>query len=494
MKEATLTTHEASVTTKNISTVTLLKVAQYPFLILSMMLIPRIMGPEIYGEYALLISIITMTASMIDFGGGTDIFGRFVPEFQVQSKADQISRLSSGILALKSIIDLFTVLVLFPILYLFYGTRFPGSYFLLVVAIVLVRDWQTVPYALLFGLNKLVWFASQDPMRRALSLVFILLLFHYFNLFGAVLSTLVVECCLGVFAFYWTSSYFCWQHFRVDLNFLKPYVSFHAFFYVSAFLLNAWQRLGNPLIVSMAKDSRQVALFDIPNQIFLITATFTLVVIASLTPIFTKLLLVGKEGKITSWSRLILKYTAVFCVMTLSGFLLAGQDLIPLIIGPAYRDIFPNGVVLLSAMFPMSIVQLGQVFSVVYKRPGLYLKALCGAIVTFLAIAVTLIPSHASMGCSIATLASCIVLAALMCLSFGSKLIACLAESFKVIALGGILAVFLPFRGTLVTNLLLAICMAVTYCLLLFATRVLNLQEIEEVIRALKHKTDREPA
>jgi O-antigen/teichoic acid export membrane protein len=492
MKEPTLTTHEASVTTKNISTVTLLKVAQYPFLILSLMFIPRIMGKEVYGEYALLISIITMTASLIDFGGGTDIFGRFVPEFQVQGQPERIAKLSSGILALKGIIDLFTVLVLFPILYLSYGTRFSGSYFLLVVAIVLVRDWQTVPYALLFGLNRLVWFASQDPMRRALSLVFILLLFHYFGLFGAVLSTFVVECCLGVFAFYWTHSYFSLRDFRVDLNFLKPYISFHAFFYISAFLLNAWQRLGNPLIASMAKDSAQISLFDIPNQIFLITATFTLVVIASLTPIFTKLLLIGKEGKIAAWSRLILKYTAVFCVMTLSGFLLAGRDLIPLIIGPAYREIFPNGVVLLSAMFPMSIVQLGQVFSVVYKRPGIYLKALCGAISTFLVISVMLIPSHASMGCSIATLTSCIVLAALMCLSFGSKLIPCLADSFKVIALGGILAAFLPFRGTLVTNLLLVVCMAVTYCLLLFATRVLNLREVKEVIQALKHKTDLE--
>ena len=92
MKEVVLTTHEASVTTKNISTVTLLKVGQYPFLIASMMLIPRLMGPATYGEYALLISIITMTASLIDFGGGTDMFGRFVPEFEVLRRIDQSSQ------------------------------------------------------------------------------------------------------------------------------------------------------------------------------------------------------------------------------------------------------------------------------------------------------------------------------------------------------------------------------------------------------------------
>src|SRR5206468_2387105 len=96
MKEAPLTSHEASVTSKNISTVTLLKVGQYPFLVASMMLIPRLMGPTIYGEYALLISIITMTASLIDFGGGTDVFGRFVPEFEVRGQSANVQRLASG--------------------------------------------------------------------------------------------------------------------------------------------------------------------------------------------------------------------------------------------------------------------------------------------------------------------------------------------------------------------------------------------------------------
>ena len=393
---------------------------------------------------------------------------------------------------MKGVIDLTALAFLFPVLYHLYSDRFPHAYFFLVAAIVLVRDLQTVPYALLFGSNKLVKFSSQEPVRRVMSLFFILILFHYFGLLGAVLSTFVVECFLGTFGFFWARKYFSLDNLRVDLHFLKPYLSFHFIFYVSSFALNAWQRLGNPIIEYLTNDPRQVALFDVPNNIFLITGTFALVIIASLIPIFSRFLLVGKEDKIVKWAKLIMKYTGILCSMTFWGFILAGPDLIPIVIGSAYKGIFPNGAVLLLGLYPMSVLHLGQVFSVVYKKPGKYLQAVCLGILTFLLASISLVPVYSSMGCAIAVVVSCVAVATFMCISFGVKLFRCFFDGFKTMGVSLVFGPLLLFKGSLVTNLSLLIVFGLGYALLLFVTRVLTWQEIIEVWTAIRHKSELE--
>jgi hypothetical protein len=51
--------------TKIPSLAVLYKLAQYPFLILFVVFVPRRMGPEFYGQYALLISIVVITTSLL---------------------------------------------------------------------------------------------------------------------------------------------------------------------------------------------------------------------------------------------------------------------------------------------------------------------------------------------------------------------------------------------------------------------------------------------
>jgi len=480
-------TKEASVTTKNISTVVLLKIAQYPFLALAAMLIPRIMGPEVYGEYALLLSIIAITASLVSLGL-TEIFGRFIPEFENRGESANIKRLSSNFLTLKGAIDIISCIILFLVLHFVFGDRFSDTYFLLIIAILLANDWGYVPYSLLFGLNKLGKFASRDLIRRAMSLILILILFHYYGLLGAIMSTLLVEVFFTALTFFWTREYFRIEDFRVDWSFLKPYLSFGFIFYISWALLNLWQRLGNPMIEYMTNDATEVALFDIPNQIFLLTATFTLVVICSFVPIFTKLLLAQKEAKLINWSSLIMKYTGILCTMIFWAYVLAGADLIPIIIGSEYKDIFPNGIVLLLGIFPMIFAQLGILFSIVYKEPRRYFLALCFAFSAFLLGSILLIPRYASMGCSIATFISCVVLALVIYIYFRDKFHLCLMDGLKTIALGLIFVPFLFIRGNLFTNLLLVVCSVLGYIVLLFVSRVLNLIEVREIFQAIRHR------
>src|SRR4030095_10778961 len=99
-----MATTEAILTTKNLVSVALFKVAQYPFLLLYMITIPRMMGPELYGQYALLVSIIAIVPAWTDLGM-TKIYGRFVPELRLHNNVAAVAKFSSYLLALKAIID-----------------------------------------------------------------------------------------------------------------------------------------------------------------------------------------------------------------------------------------------------------------------------------------------------------------------------------------------------------------------------------------------------
>jgi O-antigen/teichoic acid export membrane protein len=478
-------THEARVTARNMSAVLLLKIAQYPFLVLSVLLIPRMMGPHAYGEYALVLSIVVMTASATELGLG-EICGRFVPNLELQGDPRPLERFATGLLAAKLALDVLLVGPLFLILWAAYGNRFPPIYYVLTILILVVLDLGAVPYGLMFGLNRLNLYALRFPLRRALTLILVLVLYHYFGLYGALASTLLVEAILTALYLCWARHFFRLQDFRVDLAFLKPYLQFGFVFYLSSGVTVVWQRIGNSLVAYLTTDSREVALFDIPNQIFLITTAFFLVTIGYLVPIFMRLLATGKEEKLVVWSNLLLKYVFALSTLMVGGFVIAGQELIPVVIGREYSAIYPNAAVLLLGIFPMIVVQLGYVFCVVYKEARMNLYALLGALIAFVPAAIVLVPPLASMGASLAMFLSTVVAAVVLSATFWPRMAPCLREGAQVVSLG---VVFVPFwflRRDLMIDLLLAAVAGGLYLVALLVTRKLRVEEILEVLRAAR--------
>ncbi len=478
-------THEAQVTARNMSVVLLLKLAQYPFLVLSVLLIPRMMGPYTYGEYALILSVVVMMASATELGLG-EICGRFVPNLELRGDPHLLQQFTTGLLAAKVTLDVLVAGPVFLLLWAAYGDRFPVAYFLLAISILIVQDLGSVPYGLMFGLNRLKLYALRLPLRRALTLVLVIVLYHYFGLYGAIVSTLLVEGILTGLNLFWARHFLRLQYFRVDMAYLKPYLMFGFVFFVSSGVTTVWQRAGNPLVAYLTGDSREVALFDIPNQIFLITTAFLLVTIGYLVPIFMHLLAKGKEQKLVTWSNLLLKYVFALSTLMVGGFLISGQELIPVMIGREFSAIYPNAVILMMGIFPMIVVQLGYVFCVVYNEAWKYLCALVCALITFVPATLVLVPHLASMGASLAMLMSTVVAAFVLGVAYWPRMAPSLRDGAQVVMFG---IVFVPFwflRQDLTINLLLAALAGSVYLVVLLFTRKLRFEEIFEVIRAAR--------
>jgi O-antigen/teichoic acid export membrane protein len=242
------------------------------------------------------------------------------------------------------------------------------------------------------------------------------------------------------------------------------------------------------LIQFLSHNPKEVAYYDLANQIFLINSMFIFFLFSAFIPVFTTLLIKNREDKINKWSSMILKNAGIICIIVLISILLVGSDLINLIFGIAYEKVFINLLILYFGIFPLLLAQIGTVYSIIYKEPRKYIIAISFAVIIFLVISFSCIPKYASIGCSIATLCSSIVLGMTMYVQFSEKISAyALKDLLKITFLGLIALPFILFKACLMTNLMLLILFVIIYTIVLFGVRILNIKEIKEIVEAIWH-------
>jgi O-antigen/teichoic acid export membrane protein len=481
-------TDEAHITTKNISALLVLKLLQYPFLFLFIFTIPRLMGPTTYGNYALFISIVMIASSITDFGRASEIFSRFVPEFESNQRPKDRNKIFGNIIFLQNIITVIGGIVFFFVYYFSFTDQFPFAYIILVLCIIFIRNNYSVFYAFLFGLNDLAKSNAVVPLRRVLSLVGVLVLYHYFGFVGAIVSTLLVDLCLATPAVYWTRAYFSRRCLNFDLGFMKPYLRYGVVFYFSAGLFTVWQKIGNILIERLTHDARQVAIFDIPNQLFTLMLAFIIAISFAFAPIFTKFNLDDKLPKLMKWSSLSVKYLGVLCTIIFLGFAINGEQLITLAVGSEYGESYLNGVIQLTGLFPLVVAYQGVLFSIVYKQPKKYFISLVVSIACFIISAWVLIPIYKTIGCAASVAVSCLVHAVFMYFSFHRFLSACLPNFLKTIGFGAIFLLVIRTEYSFLGGLALFVGITIGYIAILFIGKVLTVDECKDIFRSLRKK------
>jgi O-antigen/teichoic acid export membrane protein len=369
-----------------------------------------------------------------------------------------------------------------------YGSHYPTSYFILVVLIVLLTDWESVFFAVLFGFNKLILFAIREPLRRLLSVLLILILFQAFGILGAILASCLVSVVMLFIGILFAKDYIKFSKESISLGFLKPYLMFGIAVSISWVLINVWRTVGNILIDTLTNDSKAVAFFDITQRIFQVSSSITIMLINSLVPMFTTLLITNKSQKIVDWSKRITRYTCILNVIGVGIFIVFGLDIIPYVIGKEYRAVYPVAVVMLLCIFPLVLVQTGSLLSIVYKEQVQYLKLLTISVLSFAIAAILLIPKYSEMGCAIASVISYCLMAALVVYKFQDKMLPCLTQVFKILILGTFLSPILLLKGDWLLKFGVTLSFTGSFLLILFATKQISFQEVEEVITSLRSK------
>ncbi len=475
---------EAQTTIRNVS----LLLAQRGLLVAGNLifaaLVPRLMGPGNYGRYALVTSL-AIWFGLLSNLGLTQVMGRYVPEFILQGEKEKLKKFFNHLLVVSLMSGglLAGAFLFFALLWL----KDLDALLLTAMAVtVFLRTWAHPFFSLFLGLNQAARWGMSDIFRRWVSLFFLLPGFYLGGLLGACLAFLLAEFGVVAVGIWWGRSYLSWSEMGVDIDYLIPYLRFGFVFFIGSLLAAAFQNSGEVLIRFYHKDYDQVAYFNLAYNVYLTVSVAIPQFALAFAPLMTTLLAEGKTEALRQSAEHLLKWLTVGGVWVVFGVLLLGNDLVPLVLGVAYKPVAANLLPLSMMLLMQALSGVATVLTLVLDRPRIALTAATIRLAAFWGFGIPLVASLGSLGGCVAAL-----LASMLCAGyfiFGiQKLI-----SFSLRRWAweiGLAALFLPLgwlRLGWVVNLTLYLVFLIGYCSLLLLSGIITLPEIAAVGRAIR--------
>lgn len=445
--------------------------------------IPRIMGPNHYGQFALLFSLSFLFSMLNDFGL-TQVMSRYIPQFNLQGETENSKKLLNSFLMLRLVTGMFTS-GLYLIVTYFWLKEIHFLSLLMMAMVVLIRSWINLLFVFFLGLNQAARWGSREVLERLLSIPLLILLFKVGGLPGACLGLLLTEAFILTLGMWWGRPYLSRSHMHVDLHFLYPYLQFGLLFFISHVTSTALQHSGGVLVRTFNPDYTQVSYFELAQKIFL-TASFSYPQFAlSFAPLMTVLLKKGKTEILKEWVERLLKWLTVAGVGIMFCFLLLGGDLVRLILGKAYQPVVNN-------LFPLSFVFLffglnsvSNLINLVYEKPNVALTASIFRLVIFWGSGFFLVTLWGSFGACLAILIASIFNAGYL---FWRTRVDLSYSLRRWIFAAGAGVFFLPLillRSSLPVNVILFSFFLIGYVGILFLFRIIRWSEVRTLLQTV---------
>ena len=149
-------------------------------------LVPRLMGPALFGRYALLISV-SLWFALLNAPGAVSMLTRSIPRFVAANDGDGLRRLATSLVVLRALTGSFAAVGYFLVSTLVLGEpdRVAAAF---VAAGVLCCTVGTLSFALFLGLNQAARWGLGDLLHRWLALAFVPIGFAAAGLRGACLG------------------------------------------------------------------------------------------------------------------------------------------------------------------------------------------------------------------------------------------------------------------------------------------------------------------
>ncbi len=479
-------------TVRSVSIGTVWRACRYPFVVLSAILIPRLMGDKVYGEYAFFMSIYLMLDIVTDVGV-TQTFGRFLPELKAKD-AKEVTPFLHGMLFYGVLITLLVIVFGEGGLYLFGNLGFASSWWVLLSLLLIVTKVEGSLFAFIYGNNHIARYSSKELIRSASTLVLVLGGFLMFGLHGALWALLACELSLLIPALVWTRRELVSRPHIMPFSRFLPYLLFGARFYVPMLVFSFLQRSGNVFIKKLALGGEeaayeQVAYFDVANQYLLLTATFLGLIFTTLLPSMTALYIRDEHDRIAEWHARVMTYCGIVIAITVNALVLVGEDVLTLCLGADFRSVYPNAMVISLALPPALIAYAGTNFALLEKRTHAYLGGVLLGLASMAVACVWLVPKMGALGASWASVIGYSVLALVFVVRYWKEFRQMLVGLGKALGIG---VVFVPlwFVGA---NVWISggmfVVSSLVYAGLLIAFGIVSVEEIRKLVKNVRSST-----
>ena len=446
-------------------------------------LIPRMMGPEIYGRYALVTSLAALI-TLVSALGLRQVVGRYVFPFFLAGDTDSTRRLLGNLLTI-SLASGFLGALIYWVVTIRWLPELDPLVLTALACYVFVQAMGNYVFTSFLGFNQAARWGLKNILSAWLFLVFLPLGFHFWGLVGACVGLLATECIVLALGVSWIRGYYRGVQLRLELTYVWPYLRFGLIFFLSDVLALTTRRSGEVLVRAVSGDYAQVGFYGAAINVYAIVQTLMPQIVLAFVPLMTSLLLRGDRDKMARWVERILTGMTLFSVTLLFGVLLLGDNLVPLVFGASYHPVTIDLIPLTSALSFAALVSTGQLVATVFECPRLAVVGAGIGLATFWAVGVALTGPLGALGTCIGMLCAMV--------AFGGY-ITWRAQRFLRYSLRhwllalGLSALFVPLvwlRSSMGRNAVLYVAFLGSYAGILLLARVVTLADIVALSRFL---------
>jgi O-antigen/teichoic acid export membrane protein len=327
-----------------------------------------------------------------------------------------------------------------------------------------------------------------EILRHWFILVLVIIGFYLASLQGAFLGLWLTELIVLSIGVWWGKSYLSWKELRPDMHYLTPYLRFGFIFLIFNLLSAAFQCSGEVLVRLFYPDYVQVGYFGLANNVSL---TISLVIpqfTIAFAPLMITLQVQGKTKILRQWIEQLINGLTAGGMFVVFGVLLLGNNLVPLVLGAAYRPVATNLLPLSIALWAQVLSSAAILLTVVYNYPK---TAVMSAVIRLAALWIFgpfLIAKWGSLGGCFAILFASAICAGYLIWRMKRVLTYSLRKWASIIALGFIFLPLLWLQSSWLINALLYVVFVAGYCVLLLLLRVIKFSEVISLGRAFRSK------
>lgn len=465
------------------------KGVDYAALAAFIIIVPRMMGPTLYGRLAALVSLLTLLVSASGPGTGAT-FGRFLPEYSATNDQLKARALFIQLFWTRAVLALFLSIGLMA----FLPKLLPGlSWFSFAITGLALLAGATAAtcFQASYGSGQFGKWSCQDPLTRITLLVLLLLLGGAHSLDRAIIAVALTNLVILGLGLFWSHDFFKSERAPITWDTVWAHLRFGVTVFVGVFLLMTVWRLGETAIVMLSENSSEAAFFNIANAVVMSASVLTFQVFGMLIPVFASLYVSGKQAAVEESMGRVLKYVTIAAFFAILAAYVAGPIVIERLLGQRYAAVSANLRVLVLGLPATALIVLGATRGVILQCPGKTIITNGSALCTFIVAAFLLVPRMVSVGASIAVTLAMAAGAVLACYLFDLAPVLRIARFGRlglVSAISFAVLILLP-----APVLISGIFAAALFIGLLFGTTVLQIAEVRAFVHGLKVRHENFP-
>ncbi len=358
--------------------------------------VPRTMGPQVYGQFSLIESM-SLWFGMFSGLGAVSMMTRFVPEFVAKGDRVGLRRMASGLLALRMLSGVVGSAAYLGLAAIWLRDISPLAIGLVAVAVA-IRLASNLPFTLFLGLNQAARWEMAVVLRRSLTLPLVYAGFRMGGLVGATAGVLLAEMGVLLTGLWWSREYLEWAFLRIDRKFLEPFLRFSTAFFAGNVLILLFQQGGPAAVKFLSGDYAETAYYTIAFQAYLGITSAAWRLLSAFGPLLSSLHTRGNFDQVKTWVERLLKLFSVTTVLGCALTVTLAGPIVRLVLGPGFEPVIQLLPLLALATHWYGLGGLARLLAVTYGEPRASISSAALQLVTFLVASSLLVPAMGSLG------------------------------------------------------------------------------------------------